>query len=245
VPVRLERLPRALSGLSIAQLSDLHVGNALGERQVARAVELTNRLRPDLVAITGDLVDGDVDELRAATGHLARLKARYGVFFVTGNHEYYQRSAYRDWLDELRRYGIHSLENERVQVGDAGPGGASIDLAGVNDWSAPTRHRMDLPAALAGRDPERSLVLLAHQPREFGDSVRAGVELQLSGHTHGGQLFPWSLVVGAVFPYLKGLHRHQEGERQGQIFVSRGTGFWGPPLRLGSPPEIARLVLTT
>jgi predicted MPP superfamily phosphohydrolase len=165
------------------------------------------------------------------------------VFFVTGNHEYY--SGVGPWMAELRRLGVRVLRNERVAVGDAG---ASFDLAGVDDWSARgfgDGHGHDLEAALAGRDPDRSLVLLAHQPRTtaVADAVRAGVELQLSGHTHGGQIAPWNVVVAAVFPYVKGLYHHAEEGRAGQVFVSRGAGYWGPPMRLGAPPEIAKIVL--
>jgi predicted MPP superfamily phosphohydrolase len=242
VPVRLARLPRALSGLTIAQITDLHVGPTIGERHVRRIVDQVNALRADVVAVTGDLVDGSVRELGAAVGHLGRLQARHGVYFVTGNHEYY--SGVGPWLAELGRLGIRVLRNERVEIGDAG---ASLDLAGVHDWS--TRgfradERQDLGRALAGRDPDRALVLLAHQPRGIGEAVRAGVELQISGHTHGGQIVPFNLLVRTVYPYVKGLHRHEEDGHAGQIFVSRGTGYWGPPLRLGSPPEIAKIVLT-
>jgi predicted MPP superfamily phosphohydrolase len=150
-------------------------------------------------------------------------------------------------MAELRRYGIRVLHNQRATLGDSGPGGASFDLAGVDDWSVARAEDGRWPAldeALQGRDPERGLVLLAHQPRGLAEATRAGVELQLSGHTHGGQLFPWSLLVGAVFPYLKGLYRHAEAGRTGQIYVSCGTGYWGPPLRIGAPAEVAKLVLT-
>jgi uncharacterized protein len=238
VPVRLERLPRALSGFTIAQITDLHVGPTSGERAVRRVVEQTNALRPDVVAITGDLVDGSVRELGPTIAQIAALRARHGVFFVTGNHEYY--SGVAEWLAELRRLGIRVMRNERVTLGDAG---AAIDLAGIDDWSA--RGDSDLLArALAGRDAERGLVLLAHQPRGIDAAVRSGVELQISGHTHGGQIVPFNLIVAAAQPYVRGLHRHVEGGRAGQIYVSRGTGYWGPPLRLGSPPEIAKIVLT-
>ena len=245
VPVRLQRLPGALSGFTIAQLSDLHVGPTIGERHVRRIVDQVNALRPDLIAVTGDLVDGTVGELSTAISHLARLSARHGVFFVTGNHEYY--AGVDPWLEELRRLGVRVLRNERVSVGDAG---VSFDLAGVDDFSARSfghGHGLDLERALHGRDPERSLVLLAHQPRvaAVAEAVRAGVELQVSGHTHGGQIAPWNVVVAAVFPYVKGLYPHAENGRAGQVYVSRGTGYWGPPMRLGAPPEIAKLVLTT
>lgn len=247
VPVRLERLPAALSGFTLAQITDLHVGPTIGEKHVRRVVELTNAARPDAVVITGDLVDGDVEELRRATEHLASLKARHGVYFVTGNHEYY--SGADEWMRELERYGIRVLRNERVSLGDAGPGGACLDLAGVDDWSVSRPGRdgrwTALDQALRGRDPERSLVLLAHQPRGVGEAVRAGAELQLSGHTHGGQIYPWNYVVSAVFPYYRGLYRRREANGEGQIFVSCGTGYWGPPLRLGAPAEIAKIVLTS
>jgi hypothetical protein len=240
--IRLERLPRALSGLTIAQITDLHVGPSIGARAVRRVVEQTNALRPDVIAVTGDLVDGSVRDLGQAVAELAKLRARHGVFFVTGNHEYY--SGVASWLAELRRLGIRVLENERVSVGDAG---ASLDLAGVDDYSAGRArggHDANLTSALDGRDPDRALVLLAHQPRGVEAAVKAGVELQVSGHTHGGQIVPFNLLVAATHPYVKGLYRHEEEGRVGHIYVSRGTGFWGPPLRLGSPPEIAKLVLT-
>jgi predicted MPP superfamily phosphohydrolase len=247
VPVKLSRLPPALSGLTIAQVSDLHVGPTVGQAEVRRVVELVNGLRPDLVAITGDLVDDRVAELRHAVGELSRLRSRWGSFFVTGNHEYYTGEV-NAWLAELERLGVRVLRNERVRVGDPGPGGASIDLAGIDDWRsarmAPGHTGPDLPRALAGRDPERSLVLLAHQPFGVPEATRAGVELQLSGHTHGGQLFPFSLLVGMVYRYVKGLYVHQEGGATAHVYVNRGTGYWGPPMRLLNPPEITRLVLS-
>ncbi|WP_242394543.1 metallophosphoesterase [Anaeromyxobacter oryzisoli] len=242
IPVRLERLPPALSGFTIAQITDLHVGPTIRAREVRRVVEQTNALRPDLVAITGDLVDGSVRELGEAVSHLAALRARHGVYFVTGNHEYY--SGVEEWIAYLRRLGVRVLRNERVAIGDAG---ASLDLAGVDDWSAGrfgNGHGVDLPRALAGRDPARSLVLLAHQPRGVPEAIGAGVELQLSGHTHGGQLFPFNLLVAAAYPYVKGLYALEEAGTRGHVYVSRGTGYWGPPMRLGSPPELARIILT-
>jgi predicted MPP superfamily phosphohydrolase len=245
VPLKLPRLPPALSGLTIAQVSDLHVGPTVGQREVRRVVELVNGLHPDVVAITGDLVDGGVAELGAAVGELSRLRSRWGSFFVTGNHEYY--SGVEPWLAELQRLGVTVLRNQRVVVGDRAPGGASIDLAGIDDWRSRGQapgHGPDLAGALAGRDPERSLVLLAHQPHGVPEAARAGVELQLSGHTHGGQIFPFSILVGFAYRYVKGLYRHQEDGASAHVYVNRGTGYWGPPMRLLNPPEITRLVLT-
>jgi hypothetical protein len=243
VPIALARLPRPLSGYAIAQITDLHVGPTIGAREVRRVVEQTNALRADAIAITGDLVDGGVARLGPAVAELAKLRARQGVYFVTGNHEYY--SGVEEWTEYLKTLGIRVLRNERVTLGDAGPGGATFDLAGVDDYSSRRfGSGPKLERALADRDPERGLVLLAHQPRGIEDAVKAGVELQISGHTHGGQIFPFNFVVAATHPYVRGLYAHREEGAAGQIYVSRGTGYWGPPMRLGSPPEIAKLVLT-
>jgi len=243
VAVRLPSLPPTLSGFSIAQITDLHVGPTIREREVRRVVEQTNALKPDLIAITGDLMDGTPRELGHIMAELGKLQARHGVVFVTGNHEYY--SGVEAWLELLPRLGIRPLRNQQLSIGD---GGGHFTLAGVDDWSAGqfgNGHGMDLERAVAGHDGQRPLVLLAHQPRDFQASVRAGVDLQLSGHTHGGQLFPFNYAVRAVFPWVKGLYRENVDGRSGQIYVSRGTGYWGPPMRLGSPPEISRLVLTS
>lgn len=235
VSVRLERLPKALDGLRVAQLSDIHVGPTLGREFVQSIVDATNGLEPDVVAITGDLVDGSVEQLREHVAPLGQLRARYGVFFVTGNHEFY--SGADEWCSELTRLGIRVLRNERVEIGDAQ---ASFDLAGIEDYNAgrfgsPPR----LDKALAGRDPRRELVLLAHQPRAIFEAERLGVGLQLSGHTHGGQLFPWNYLVRLQQPVVSGLARIGRA----LVYVSNGTGFWGPPMRLGIPAEITNLVL--
>jgi len=237
VPVRLERLPRELSGLTIAQLTDIHIGPLIGRRFVEQVVEKTNAIRPDVVVITGDLVDGRVEELGDHAAPLAKLQARYGVYFVTGNHEYY--SGVEPWIEQLRRMGIRVLRNERVSIGDA----ASFDLAGIDDAFSGKYpgHGPDLDRAVAGRDPERELVLIAHQPRAVFDAARLGVGLQLSGHTHGGQIWPFGMFVPLAQPYVSGLHRHGDLT---QIYVSQGTGFWGPPMRLGAPAEITKVVLT-
>jgi predicted MPP superfamily phosphohydrolase len=242
VPVKLERLPRALSGYRIVQLSDLHLGPVLHRDFCEHVVARANSLKPDLVVITGDLVDGTVGELAQEVAALAGLRARHGVYFATGNHEFYSDAG--PWLEFLPSLGIRVLDNARAQVGDGGPGGASFDLAGVHDpngaWFG-DRYRPDLARALAGRDPERELLLLAHRPSQVEVAARHGVGLQLSGHTHGGQLWPWSYLVYLQQPYLRGLHRHTPGT---QVYVTCGTGTWGPPLRVGAPPEITQLILT-
>ena len=237
VEVKLPRLPKALDGFTIVQLTDIHVGGqTLHRKFIEEMVATTNALQPDVVAITGDLVDGSVDELRDQVAPLADLRSRAGVYFVTGNHEYY--AGVSEWMAHLPTLGVRVLRNERVAVGD---GTHTFDLAGVDDWSARgvPGHGPDLPRAVAGRDPARELVLLAHQPRAVHEAAALGVGLQLSGHTHGGQIWPWSYAVLLQQPYVAGLARL----RDTQLYVSRGTGYWGPPMRLGAPAEITRIKL--
>lgn len=234
--VRLARLPKALDGLTIAQLSDVHIGASLGERFLEGVVEKTNQLRPDLVVITGDLVDGSVAQLERHVAPLARLKGRFGVFFATGNHEFY--SGADAWCAHLERLGLQVLRNRFVPVGDAG---GRIQLAGIDDYTK--TGGTEVARSLGRRlDPELETVLLAHQPRSIDDAQAMGAGLQIAGHTHGGQIYPFTELVRLTTPYIAGLYRHDE---QTQIYVSRGTGFWGPPMRLAAPAEITKLVLTT
>ncbi|APR83300.1 Cytoplasmic membrane protein [Minicystis rosea] len=233
VKVMLRRFPRAMNGFRIVQLSDVHIGPTLGADWLARVVDRVNQASPDVIVITGDLVDGSVDELRDQVAPLAKLSARHGVYFVTGNHEYY--SGADEWIAELRRLGIRTLRNEHVTIGD---GEQAFDLAGVDDWTAHRfggGHGADLARAVAGRDPRRELVLLAHQPKQIHEAEKHGVGLQLSGHTHGGQIFPWNFFVRLDQPYIAGLSK--QGDTH--IYVSRGTGFWGPPMRVAAPAEIS------
>jgi predicted MPP superfamily phosphohydrolase len=238
VEVPLRRLGRGHDGVTIAQLTDLHIGPTIGRRHLEAIVQSTNALNPDIIAITGDLVDGSVEQLRDAVAPLAQLRARFGVYFVTGNHEYY--SGARQWVEELTRLGVRVLRNERVEIAY---NGTTFDLAGVDDHSAERYpedgHGEDLPRALRDRDPGRLVVLLAHQPRTVLASARFGVDLQLSGHTHGGQLWPLGALVRLQQRFIAGLHRHVNTH----IYVSRGTGYWGPPMRMGAPAEIAQIVL--
>ncbi len=240
VPVKLRRFPRALNGFKIAQISDLHVGLIKGYSWLEEVVRRVNDLNPDLIAITGDLVDGSVDKLNAEIGPLAKLKARHGVFFVTGNHEYYSGAI--EWVDKIESLGIRVLRNERVQIGE---GEDSFDLAGVDDFSASPamapNHGPDLPKALSGRDTEREVVLLAHQPRAIDEAAQMDVGLVLSGHTHGGQIWPFTYLVGLQQPYNRGLYRHTENT---QIYVNQGTGVWGPPMRVGTQSEITEIELS-
>lgn len=239
VAIRIPKLPRALDGLSIVQLTDIHVGPFIERRFMDELVRQANALKPDLFAITGDLVDGDVPTLGGAVAALRGLRSRYGSYFVTGNHDYY--SGDEEWTAFLQSLDIQSLRNRHVRIGDAG---ASLDLVGVDDWSGWRRRNQkgyDLDLALAGREPDRAAVLLAHQPANFKVAAERGMDLQISGHTHGGQLVPMTLFINFAWEHAAGLYQHQDSH----IYVSRGCGFWGPPMRVGSPPELVKLVLTT
>ena len=237
VQVPIAGLPAALEGFLIVQITDVHVGPTIGRGEVERIVTTANAQDADLIAVTGDLVDGSVEQLSAATQPLSGLRARHGVCFVTGNHEYY--SGAHAWIAELRRLGLCVLMNEHVllQHGDA-----SVLVAGISDFSAghfDPAQASELQRALAGAPAAALKVLLAHQPRSCFAAAPLGFDLQLSGHTHGGQFLPWPLFVRLQQPYTAGLHRLQNM----WIYVSRGTGYWGPPLRLGAPSEITLLRL--
>jgi predicted MPP superfamily phosphohydrolase len=237
VEVRLAGLPAALEGFTIAQISDIHVGPTIKRRYVERIVERVNRLGADMVAITGDLVDGPVEELAHHTEPLARLASRHGTYVVTGNHEYY--SGVHGWVRELGRLGARVLLNEHVVLEHEG---AALTLAGVTDWSAhyfDPSHASDPRRALAGAPMHAIKVLLAHQPRSARAAAAAGFDLQLSGHTHGGQFWPWNLLVRLQQPFTAGLNRLGRM----WIYINRGTGYWGPPMRFGIPSEITRIRL--
>jgi hypothetical protein len=236
VRVPIAKLPKDLSGYTIVQLTDIHVGPTIGRAFIDQIVRTTNALAPDMIAITGDLVDGSVAALGALVEPLQELRAKDGVFFVTGNHEYY--SGVDAWIAHLSRLGIRVLRNERVALRDG------LDLAGVDDTSAHNfghGHGQDVARAMSGRDESRAMVLLAHQPKAVVDACKHGVDLQLSGHTHGGQIWPWGYAVRIDQPHVAGLHDH-EGTA---IYVSRGTGYWGPPMRVAAPAEITRIELVT
>ncbi len=211
---------------------------ALGRGYLEAIVRSVNRLGADMVAVTGDLVDGRVQDLAPHVAPLAALSSRHGTYFVTGNHEYYSGAA--PWIHELRRLGIRVLLNEHVVLRH---GDALLLVAGVTDWSAhhfDASQRSDPQAAVAGAPRDAIVkVLLAHQPRSADAAERAGFHLQLSGHTHGGQFWPWTLFVRFQQPFTAGLHRLREL----WVYVSRGTGYWGPPKRFGAPSEITRLRL--
>lgn len=233
-------LPPALAGTTIVQLTDLHIGATKRRSFASDIVRRCNALSPDVVVITGDLVEGRFGSGREDTLPLAGLRARQGVFMVTGNHEYY--SGLREWLPELQRLGIRVLRNEHVVIdADKGKG---WELAGIEDWNGRSIEPdggPDLLRALAGHDPKHPVILLSHQPRAIYLAAQNGVALMLSGHTHGGQIWPFNYVVHLQQPFVEGLH----SVGQTQLYVSPGTGYWGPPMRLGTRGEITRITLVS
>ncbi|MBI2748149.1 MAG: metallophosphoesterase [Burkholderiales bacterium] len=245
VDVPIANLPEALQGFSVAQISDIHVGPTIKTHYLQRIVDRVNGLKANMVAITGDLVDGSVKELGHHIAPLAQLASTHGTFFVTGNHEYY--SGANSWIDALRRLGIQVLMNEHVliehSIDTQDPEPAVMVIAGVADYSAhhfDESHRSDPHKAIA-QAPDQAVfkLLLAHQPRSASAAADAGFDLQLSGHTHGGQFWPWNHFVKLQQPFTAGLHKL----RNLWVYTSRGTGYWGPPKRFGAPSEITHLRL--
>jgi predicted MPP superfamily phosphohydrolase len=228
--IPLRRLDPSFAGFRIAVVADIHLGPLRGRAHTERIVRMINETSPDLVAVVGDLVDGTVEELGSAAEPLRDLVSREGNFFVTGNHEYF--SGYQPWLTELDRLGVHPLRNERTSITR---GGAAFELAGVNDVTGKSySDGPDFDRALSGRDPSRPVVLLAHQPVQVRDAASHEVDLQLSGHTHGGQLYPFHYIVRLAQPSVSGLSKVDDT----WLYVNRGVGFWGPPVRVGAAPEI-------
>jgi len=235
--IPLSGLPPSLDGFTILHLSDLHLDLVHGGSWLEKVVDQANAQNPDLVAITGDLAEGTVAQYGRDAEAMGKLEARHGVYFVTGNHEYFHDL--EGWLQYLRARGIRVLRNEWTPVG---ADGACFDLVGIDDHDGgrlAEGHGPDLAGALAGRDSHRPAILLAHQPRIVLDPEANNVDLILSGHTHGGQIWPFSYLVYLQQPYVRGLIHHGET----QLYISSGTGFWGPPMRLGTTAEMAVLTL--
>ena len=240
VEVTIPRLGAGLDGLRLAMLTDTHYGPLDRARWSARVTEVVNGLDPDIVAHTGDIADGMVAQRREQAAPLGDIRASLARVYVTGNHEYYSSEG-QGWLDHMAELGWEALHNRHLVVGRDG---ARLVLAGVDDYTAGSTgtpgHLADHATALSGVDPELPVVLLAHQPKQIGAAVEYGVDLQLSGHTHGGQIWPFNLLVRLDQPVVQGLSRH--GART-QLYTSRGTGFWGPPLRIFAPSEITLITL--
>jgi len=229
VTVTIDDLPPELEGYRIVQWSDVHVGPTIKRPFVESLVARTNALGADAVAITGDLVDGSLNDLREDIAPLRDLRARDGVFYVTGNHEYYWRAG--EWCPALVEHGLTFLKNEHRVVTR---GTARLVIAGVTDPVGRDTHRQDPDRALAGAPADAVKVLLSHRPQTASAADRLGVDLQLSGHTHGGQFFPFNLFIKRFQPIVAGLHR----VGRTWLYVNRGTGYWGPPSRLGVQGEL-------
>ena len=235
--IYIKNLPDAYENFSIAQISDLHVGPTIKRPYVEDVLEKISRLNPDLIAVTGDLVDGSVKYLKSELQPLKDMIAPYGTFFVTGNHEYY--SGVDQWLDETDRLGMKNLINSNELISKAGD---QIAIAGITDLRAhqiKPAHRSDPELALRSIPEDITKIVLAHQPNSIHSVHETGADLQLSGHTHGGQFWPFTYLVKMIHPYIAGLHDHHGT----QIYVNRGTGYWGPPLRIGVPAEITLIRL--
>ncbi|TPQ21792.1 metallophosphoesterase [Streptomyces sporangiiformans] len=233
VTVPLAKLPRSAHGFRIAVVSDVHLGPLLGPGFAQKVVDTVNSTQPDLIAVVGDLVDGTVKDLGPAAAPLAQLRARHGAYFVTGNHEYF--SGAEQWVEHVRELGLRPLENARTEL-------AGFDLAGVNDVAGEDEGQgPDFAKALGDRDRARACVLLAHQPVQIHEAVDHGVDLQLSGHTHGGQLWPGNFIAELANPTLAGLERYGDT----QLYVTRGAGAWGPPTRVGAPSDITVVQLAS
>ncbi len=235
--VTLKSLPEAFDGFRIAQISDIHVGLTIKKGFIEGIAEQVNELKADLVAITGDLVDGTVEHLHDHVLPLASIKSKHGSFFCTGNHEYY--SGAEEWGGALEKMGIRVLLNENQVIEKKGQ---KLYIAGVTDYRAErylSAHKTSVRKALLNTKVDDCVILLAHNPYSITEAGQNKVDLQLSGHTHGGQFFPWNLFVYLVYPYVKGLHKHDDTF----IYVNRGTGYWGPPVRIGVPSEITLLTL--
>jgi len=243
VNIAINKLPEPLKGFTIVQVTDIHVGSTIKGDYVQGIVNRVNSLNADLIAITGDVVDNTVEALKQHTAPLGKLRAHHGSYIVTGNHEYY--SGAEEWIAEFRRLGLQPLLNDHIVIDH---NGAQLIIAGINDYSAISRDPAETSAELHGSDPVKALngspekapkILLAHQPRSATAAAEAGFDLQLSGHTHGGQFWPWNLFIRMYQPYTAGLHRLGKL----WIYISRGTGYWGPPKRFGAPSEITLIRL--
>jgi hypothetical protein len=235
VQIPIAKLPRAMDGTRLAVVSDIHLGPLTGSQHMSRIVSMINSVDADVVCIVGDMVDGTVEELGEFAEPLRDIRSRQGAYFVTGNHEYY--SGFQQWVDEVARLGVRPLRNERLEIRTRG---GVFDLAGVNDLGgAEFDDAPDFERALGDRDAARPVVLMAHQPVMARDAVRYGVDLQVSGHTHGGQMVPFNLLVKLEQPVVSGY-----GEVDGvPVYVTNGAGFWGPPVRVGAPPQVTLIEL--
>jgi hypothetical protein len=232
-------LGQGLDGTRVVILTDTHFGPINRARWSAKVAAAVNELNADIVCHTGDIADGTVAARLEQAAPLRNIRSSLARVYVTGNHEYFGEA--QAWLDHMRDLGWEALHNRHVVVER---NGSKMVVAGIDDATAASSgrpgHRADLPSALSGADSDLPVLLLAHQPRQVKQALTGGVDLQVSGHTHGGQIWPFHYLVRVDQPSVQGLTRH--GERT-QLYTSRGTGFWGPPLRVFAPSEISVLTL--
>ena len=237
--ITLDRLGAGLDGLTIALIADTHYGPIERSGWSAKMVAAVNALDPDVVVHAGDLADGSVEQRRRQVAPLENVRATFDRVYITGNHEYF--SGALQWVEHMAALGWTVLHNKHVMIERDG---ARLAIAGTDDLTAAGSgipgHRSDLPAALAGIPSGTPVVLVAHQPKEVREAAAAGVDLQLSGHTHGGQIWPFQLIVRVEQGALQGLSRHGPAT---QLYTTRGVGFWGPPFRVFAPSEISLLTL--
>lgn len=237
IDIKIKNLPENFDDFTIAQISDLHVGPVIDQKYAKKVVDLTNKLNPDIIVLTGDMIDGTTTQLHEKIAPIATLKAKYGVYFVPGNHEYYWNAI--DWINKFSELGIECLINQNTLISK---NNEQILIAGITDYEAGwmvNGHAPNVKKAAAHIHEPIIKILLSHQPKSYKEAEEAGFNLQLSGHTHGGQFFPWSLIVALAQPYYKGLGKYKDM----WIYTNRGTGFWGPPFRFGVPSEITLIKL--
>ncbi|WP_194818414.1 metallophosphoesterase [Nocardia sp. XZ_19_385] len=233
--LRSPKLPAELDGIRVAVVADIHVGAARGADFTQRVVDLVNSQQPDVIVLPGDLIDGSVELVGPDIAPIKGLTSKYGTFAVAGNHEGYVDGV-ADWMDYWETLGLKTLRNQRAEIDIKG---ATLEIAGVYDYDAPDPYGPDVEAAVAGHRSDRFIMLVAHQPRQAPEAAARGIDLQVSGHTHGGQIWPLNYVVGWVNGTVAGLDQ-VDGM---QLYTTRGVGAWGPPVRVGAPPDIAILTL--
>ena len=239
VKISITDLPKSLQGLRMAQISDLHVGSMIGKNFISKVVEKIDKINPDILFFTGDAADGSVKSFGKYLTSLSEIKPTYGKFFVTGNHEYY--SDMNGWLRLIENLGFKILINESQNIVI---NGKTIMITGIPDRGGKyfsELHKTDMEKAVGGMSEPDLKILLAHQPKDIEHAIKYNFNLQLSGHTHGGQYFPFSLLVQLAHPFIKGLHKKENT----WIYINQGTGYWGPPMRIGTEPEITEITLTS
>jgi len=237
INIPIENLPSQLKGLRLAQITDLHVGSMITEKFVRNVTDSLNSLNADMLFFTGDAADGSVEHFGKYMDSFSSVRPKYGKFFVTGNHEYY--SDMNGWLRKIESLGFKILINESQNIVI---NGAILMITGIPDRGGrhfSAFHKTNMEKAVGGMPEPDTKILLAHQPKDVEHAVKYNFDLQLSGHTHGGQYFPFSLLVRLAHPFIKGLHKRENT----WIYVNQGTGYWGPPMRIGTVPEITELTL--